>query len=141
LLLNALFGWWWADPVAGLVMVPIIAKERCGRTGHKGSRRRFTRLTGPAGRNPHSSRISDNKLVPLALFDRKGIPATKRERIEAAVTAGGRHLNAPYEAWIAADPFRGDVRVIVTGPQGFERQVAFAMNENLICFRTVGSVA
>lgn len=27
LLLNALWGWWWADPVAGLVMVPIIAKE------------------------------------------------------------------------------------------------------------------
>jgi divalent metal cation (Fe/Co/Zn/Cd) transporter len=25
--LNALFGWWWADPVAGLVMVPIIGKE------------------------------------------------------------------------------------------------------------------
>jgi divalent metal cation (Fe/Co/Zn/Cd) transporter len=27
LLLNALFGWWWADPVAALVMVPIIARE------------------------------------------------------------------------------------------------------------------
>jgi divalent metal cation (Fe/Co/Zn/Cd) transporter len=27
LLLNVLFGWWWADPVAALVMVPIIAKE------------------------------------------------------------------------------------------------------------------
>jgi divalent metal cation (Fe/Co/Zn/Cd) transporter len=27
LLVNALFGWWWADPVAALVMVPIIAKE------------------------------------------------------------------------------------------------------------------
>jgi divalent metal cation (Fe/Co/Zn/Cd) transporter len=27
LLLNALLGWWWADPVAGVVMVPIIAKE------------------------------------------------------------------------------------------------------------------
>jgi divalent metal cation (Fe/Co/Zn/Cd) transporter len=27
LLLKALLGWWWADPVAGLVMVPIIAKE------------------------------------------------------------------------------------------------------------------
>lgn len=25
--LNALLGWWWADPVAGLVMVPIIAHE------------------------------------------------------------------------------------------------------------------
>jgi len=27
LLLNALLGWWWADPVAALVMVPIIAQE------------------------------------------------------------------------------------------------------------------
>jgi divalent metal cation (Fe/Co/Zn/Cd) transporter len=27
LLLNALFGWWWADPVAALLMVPIIGKE------------------------------------------------------------------------------------------------------------------
>jgi divalent metal cation (Fe/Co/Zn/Cd) transporter len=27
LLLNALFGWWWADPLAALVMVPIIGKE------------------------------------------------------------------------------------------------------------------
>ena len=27
LLLNALFGWWWMDPAAGLVMVPIIGKE------------------------------------------------------------------------------------------------------------------
>lgn len=27
LLLNAFFGWWWSDPLAALVMVPIIAKE------------------------------------------------------------------------------------------------------------------
>ncbi len=27
LVLNALLGWWWADPVAGLIMVPIIARE------------------------------------------------------------------------------------------------------------------
>ena len=27
LVLNALFGFWWADPVAALVMVPIIVKE------------------------------------------------------------------------------------------------------------------
>ena len=26
LLLNAAFGWWWADPIAALVMIPIIAK-------------------------------------------------------------------------------------------------------------------
>ena len=34
LLLNAVAGWWWADPIAGLVMVPIIAKE--GVDGLKG---------------------------------------------------------------------------------------------------------
>jgi divalent metal cation (Fe/Co/Zn/Cd) transporter len=27
LLLNALWGWWWADPLAALVMIPIIARE------------------------------------------------------------------------------------------------------------------
>jgi divalent metal cation (Fe/Co/Zn/Cd) transporter len=27
LILNATVGWWWADPVAALVMTPIIAKE------------------------------------------------------------------------------------------------------------------
>jgi divalent metal cation (Fe/Co/Zn/Cd) transporter len=25
--LNAALGWWWADPVAALAMVPIIARE------------------------------------------------------------------------------------------------------------------
>lgn len=27
LLLNATLGWWWADPIAALIMVPIIARE------------------------------------------------------------------------------------------------------------------
>jgi divalent metal cation (Fe/Co/Zn/Cd) transporter len=27
LALNALFGWWWADPIAALIMVPIIMRE------------------------------------------------------------------------------------------------------------------
>jgi divalent metal cation (Fe/Co/Zn/Cd) transporter len=27
LVLNAAFGWWWADPAAGLIMAPIIAYE------------------------------------------------------------------------------------------------------------------
>ena len=34
LLLNATLGWWWADPVAGLLMVPIIANE--GRATFRG---------------------------------------------------------------------------------------------------------
>jgi len=32
--LNAAFGWWWADPVAALAMVPIVAKE--GMEGLRG---------------------------------------------------------------------------------------------------------
>ena len=46
-------------------------------------------------------------------------PATRRERVEAAVEAGGRHAKESYEGWIAADPFRGGVRVLITGPHGF----------------------
>jgi divalent metal cation (Fe/Co/Zn/Cd) transporter len=34
LVLNALLGWWWADPVAGLVMLPWLLKE--GIAGLKG---------------------------------------------------------------------------------------------------------
>jgi divalent metal cation (Fe/Co/Zn/Cd) transporter len=35
LLLNATLGWWWADPVAALLMVPIIAREGIeGLRGH-----------------------------------------------------------------------------------------------------------
>jgi heme A synthase len=35
LVLNATLGWWWADPVAGLAMVPIIAREGIeGLRGH-----------------------------------------------------------------------------------------------------------
>jgi divalent metal cation (Fe/Co/Zn/Cd) transporter len=34
LLFNFLLGWWWADPVAGLIMVPIIVRE--GITALKG---------------------------------------------------------------------------------------------------------
>ena len=30
LILNAILGWWWADPVAALAMTPIIAKEGIG---------------------------------------------------------------------------------------------------------------
>jgi len=67
--------------------------------------------------------------MPLTVFDCKGIPATRRERIEAAVEAGGKHLTELFEGWIAADPFAGGVRVLITGPHGFERMVAFAIDE------------
>lgn len=72
------------------------------------------------------------RIVPLLVFDTKGIPAARRERFVTAVEAGGRHVKDPFEAWITLDPFRGGVRVLITGSQGFERAVQFAMDEDLI---------
>jgi hypothetical protein len=68
--------------------------------------------------------------MPLIVLDCKGIPATGRERIETAVESGGRHVKEQYEGWIAADPFRGGVRVVITGPLGFEQAVLFALDED-----------
>jgi hypothetical protein len=68
--------------------------------------------------------------MPITVFDIKGVPGTRRERIEAAVVAGGRHATGAHEAWIAADPFKGGFRVLITGPHGFERTVAFAIEDD-----------
>ena len=68
--------------------------------------------------------------MPLTVFDCKGVPASQRERIEAAVEAAGRNLAQPYEAWIAADLPRGAVRVMITGPQGFDRSVTFDVTDD-----------
>ena len=68
--------------------------------------------------------------MPLLVLDCKGILATRRERTETAVAAGGSHVKTQYEGWIATDPFRSGVRVLITGPQGFERAVLFALDED-----------
>ena len=68
--------------------------------------------------------------MPLTVFDIKGLPGHRRERIEAAVVAGGKQAEGPHEAWIAAGPFKRGFRVLVTGPQGFERTVTFAIDED-----------
>jgi hypothetical protein len=51
----------------------------------------------------------------VTVFDCAGISAARRERIDAAVEAAGAHAALPYEAWTAADPSRGGVRVLITG--------------------------
>jgi hypothetical protein len=50
--------------------------------------------------------------------------------LKLPVEAGGRHVKEQCEGWIASDPFRGGVRVVITGPQGFERAVLFALDED-----------
>ena len=68
--------------------------------------------------------------MPLTIFDIKGVPGSRREPIEAAVVAGGQLAPGPHEAWIAADPFKGGFRVLITRPQGFERSVMFALADD-----------
>src|ERR1035441_5335599 len=46
-----------------------------------------------------------------------------------AVETAGHRLAPPYEAWIGADPSRSSARVLITGPQGSERAVAFALDQ------------
>jgi hypothetical protein len=66
----------------------------------------------------------------LTVFDISGVPGNRRECIKAAVVAAGRHVRGPHEAWIAADPFKGGFRVLITGPHGFERTVAFDLDDD-----------
>ena len=67
--------------------------------------------------------------MPVTVFDIRDIPPMARERIQAAVETGGKHVRGSHEAWIAADAFGRGVRVLITGPHGFERSVSFAMDE------------
>ena len=59
-----------------------------------------------------------------------GAALLHRERIVAAVVAGGKNASAPYEAWISADLLRGGSRVLITGACGFERRVTFAIDDD-----------
>jgi hypothetical protein len=68
--------------------------------------------------------------MPLTIFDIKGVPGSRRERIEAAVVAGGKRASGPHQAWIAGNPFNGGFRVLITGPNGFERNVTFAIDDD-----------
>ena len=46
----------------------------------------------------------------------------------AAIEAGGKNASGPFEAWATAYG-RGSVRVVITGPQDFDRQVLFTVDE------------
>jgi hypothetical protein len=101
-----------------------------GRAAEGGGCESAGRRGGIADGHPAACPASCPHSMPLNAYDRKGLAAARRERVEAAVAAGHR-LAQPYGAWIAADPFRGGVRVLITGspgrrPSGFERTIGFA---------------
>ena len=67
--------------------------------------------------------------IPLTVFEVKGMPGNRHERVEVAVVAGAKHLPEPYEGWIVADPFRSGEKLLITRANGFQREVAFAVDE------------
>lgn len=71
-----------------------------------------------------------NLAMPLTVFEIKGLTGQRRERIEAAVATGGKHAPGAHEAWIVADGIRPEFKVIITGPDGFQRTLACAMDED-----------
>jgi len=56
--------------------------------------------------------------MPITVFDIKGVPGSRRVRIEAAVVAFGRNARGPHASWIDADPFKGGLRVPDHGSGG-----------------------
>ena len=47
------------------------------------------------------------------------------------MVAGGKHARGPHEGWIAVDP-HGTVRVLITGPDRFERSGVSAPDEDAV---------
>jgi hypothetical protein len=52
---------------------------------------------------------------------REGCAEAEAASTGRARVAGGKHVSASYEGWIAADLFKGGFRLIITGSHGFER--------------------
>jgi hypothetical protein len=75
---------------------------------------------GAGGPFPGCDTVGPNALLTYDVayaahgFRRQRHPGHRRERIEAAVVAGGKHASAPCEAWIAADPFKDGFRFLMT---------------------------
>jgi hypothetical protein len=73
----------------------------------------FARRDTPAVRVPNDESWTEQprslqlSRMPVTVFDIKVIPGHRRERIETAVAAGGKHTEGPHEAWIS--PIRSKV--------------------------------
>ena len=77
-------------------------------------------------------RLNDNQRRRLAV-KAKALGRTALAEVASIVTPEtllAWHTSGPHEAWIAADPFRGGVNVLITGPHAFERALTFAVDDD-----------
>ena len=59
----------------------------------------------------------------------EGNPSDKTRAHRSRCRGGRKAIDGPDEAWIAADPFRGGFKVLITGPHGLERTAVFANDD------------
>jgi hypothetical protein len=115
-------------------------EEKEMRELHSGvANRRALAGVGPAGVDADRAGRTGSRSVALSRVP----PSNSGENMKpggAKRRAGG---SAPHEAWIAADPFKGGLRVLITGPHGFERTVTFAIDDDpaVIAQRVTGTTA
>jgi len=72
--------------------------------------------------------------MSLSVFQMTGVPYQRRERLETALKMAGAFTTAHYIAWVAADPFSGGFKVIITGPS-FQREARFENYDDLDVIR------
>jgi len=72
--------------------------------------------------------------MPLSVFQMTGVPYQRRERLETALKIAGSHTATHYIAWVAAGPFSGGFKVVITGP-GFQREARFGDYDDLDAIR------
>ena len=67
--------------------------------------------------------------MPITIVDCRGLSGARRQHVEAAIVAAGRGTPSQHEAWVASDRFPEGLRVMITGPSGFDRMILFPVTE------------
>ncbi len=70
--------------------------------------------------------------MPITIFDSDSIPRNRRPELEAAVVAGGRHLQKLFEGWIVATPDRRHFAVRITSYPNIDISVVFEWNATAV---------
>jgi hypothetical protein len=80
-------------------------------------------------RNPASSDVGHDSSIGE---DKANPPPSQRAVCphRSADRCWRQAVSGPHEPRIVADPFRGGFRVIIKGPEGFERTVTFALDDD-----------
>ena len=81
----------------------------------------------------------------FSILEIHGIPRSSRDRVTAAMMAGGEHLPEGYEGWIVPARRPPGYALRVIGPRGFYREIKFTGHESedqiTVCTRQALSIS